>query len=63
MMEMQSEKHAVTKDKGSYEDLGNPLSIPNDLQLNMHVIAKDSTSHPFFIDSQILVKSEQVVDS
>ncbi len=29
----------------------------------MHVVAKDSTSHPLFIDSQILVESEQVVDS
>jgi len=28
----------------------------------MHVVAKDSTSHPLFIDSQILVESEQVVD-
>lgn len=27
------------------------------------LFAKDSTSHPFFINSQILVESEQVVDS
>jgi hypothetical protein len=28
----------------------------------MHVVAKDSTSHPLFIDSQILVESEQVIN-
>jgi hypothetical protein len=29
----------------------------------MPIVLEDSTSHPLFIDSQILVENEQVVDS
>ncbi len=62
-METQLTKLVCIEDNGSNEDLGNFFPILNDLQSNTLVIAKDSTLHPPFINSQILVESEQVVNS